>query len=441
MNTCLKRDMPVTKRIHQFLCGLLLLSVSVGISAEEVRSAKEPCGIYLTWEGDPCRTMRIDWHLESDAERPRLYVRERNSSAQWTSHQGSEVSFPYSDRQVIREQLTGLQPDSAYEFKFGTGGRVFNFQTMPEVLNRPLRFAVGGDTRHSKEYLEKTNRAAMTHHPEFIVLGGDLCYENGTAGNVGNVIEWFDAYMATLISADGRAIPIVTAVGNHEVRGGYIDGTVGTFLIDEGMGPDEIGDEAFRERLAPYYYALFAPQPGYQVLDFGDYLSLVILDTHHTNRVEGTQTEWLASVLAQRRDRSHVIPVYHVPAFPSVRRFSESVSARVRDHWLPLFEENGVRVAFENHDHVFKRTHPIRDGKVDPNGIVYMGDGAWGVETRKTHDPAETWYLAKAESVRHFMIVTLGPEAIDIETFTEENEPLDTVKISGVPGEGETSSR
>lgn len=75
----------------------------------------------------------------------------------------------------------------------------------------------------------------------------------------------------------------------------------------------------------------------------------------------------------------HVFPVYHVPAFPSVRSFSNQTSAAIRRNWVPLFERFGIKVAFEHHDHAYKRTVPIREEAIDPErGIVYFGDGAWG---------------------------------------------------------------
>jgi hypothetical protein len=40
-----------------------------------------------------------------------------------------------------------------------------------------------------------------------------------------------------------------------------------------------------------------------------------------------------------------------------------------------LFDRYGVQLAFENHDHTFKRTYPLRAGKLDPRGTVYLGDG------------------------------------------------------------------
>src|SRR5690606_34420824 len=131
------------------------------------------------------------------------------------------------------------------------------------------------------------------------------------------------------------------------------------------------------------------------------------LDTDHTNPIDGRQSEWLEEVLEERREVPHVIPIYHIPAYPSARMFEGAAHRRVREHWVPLFEENGVRVAFENHDHVYKRTYPLRDNEISPDGVVYIGDGAWGTNTREIradHSGApRPWYAVRAEPVRHFI--------------------------------------
>mmetsp|Transcript_29034 Transcript_29034/g.28711 ORF Transcript_29034/g.28711 Transcript_29034/m.28711 type:complete len:88 (+) Transcript_29034:1145-1408(+) len=35
-------------------------------------------------------------------------------------------------------------------------------------------------------------------------------------------------------------------------------------------------------------------------------------------------------------------------------------------------------MSFENHVHGFKRTKPLKGGKVAEDGTVYIGDGSWG---------------------------------------------------------------
>jgi acid phosphatase type 7 len=256
----------------------------------------------------------------------------------------------------------------------------------------------GGDVRHRKDWMEEGNRVAAHFDPDFIIWGGDLAYADGREDRLDNWIEWFDALKSTLVAGDGRVIPVVVAIGNHEVRGGYY------FRNEEYQQ-----DAETREQMAPYFYRLFAMpgQPGYNALDFGDYLSILLLDTNHTNPISGEQTEWLAQTLAERKDVPHIFPLYHVTAYPSHRSFEDRTSRDIREHWAPLFEKFNVRVAFENHDHTYKRTIPIREGKPHPQGIVYIGDGCWGVAPRKIHDPAETWYLETAHSARHVIVVTL----------------------------------
>lgn len=376
----------------------------------------DPPGLLLTWTDDPLTTMTIDWHTaDAPDAAPVLWFRE-SGSVVWTEHAGERFPFPFSERTVHRAALSGLKPGTEYAFRFGSRSRVFRFRTMPADLSAPLRFAAGGDTRHSQEMMERTNRVAMAHDPEFVVWGGDLAYADGKPENLYRWYEWFDALKNTLIDEDGRVVPVVAAIGNHEVRGGY--------YVNHANYADT---DAWRASVAPYFYTLFAfpGQPGYRTLDFGDYLSFIVLDTDHTNPVDGPQTGWLEEALSERVDVPHVFPVYHVPAYPSNRAFSGTISTRVRTHWVPLFEDYGVRAAFEHHDHTYKRTHAILGGQVHPSGVVYFGDGAWGVNTRTVHAVNGTWYLAQAASKRHAIIVTLHGQHQQFLVVDEDGEILD----------------
>ncbi|EPR65884.1 hypothetical protein ADICYQ_5029 [Cyclobacterium qasimii M12-11B] len=52
--------------------------------------------------------------------------------------------------------------------------------------------------------------------------------------------------------------------------------------------------------------------------------------------------------------------VYHVPAYPSARAFTGTTQTMIREHWVPLFEKSSIQLVFENHDHAYKRTYPIK---------------------------------------------------------------------------------
>ncbi len=385
-----------------------------------LEDGRMPPGLLLTWQRDPTTTMTIDWHRRGRdaAEPPVIEVRPRGDD-EWRAVEAERMPFPFSDRIVDRIELVGLEPGSEYEFR-SSGSRVFYFRTMPAHLERPLRFAQGGDTLHGRELMEMTNRAAMEHDPEFVVWGGDFAYADGWHRHTWRWFMWFDINMNTLIADDGRVVPIIGGIGNHEVWQGYHN--------------DRMVDDEARLQFAPFFFTFFAfpGLPGYNVLDFGDYLTLIALDSDHANPIAGEQTEWLDGVLRERRNFKHVLPFYHVPAFPSTKDFETASGGRsrlIRDHWVPLFEYHGVRVAFEHHDHAYKRTHPIREGKIDPAGVVYLGDGSWGVGARQIYQP-DAWYFAKTlGGVQHAIIVTLYPDRQEYLMIDGEGNVFDELTI------------
>ncbi|MCH8508279.1 MAG: metallophosphoesterase family protein [Phycisphaerales bacterium] len=399
--------------------------ICLGVRLRAVEAEVPPRAMYLTWRRDPTTTMVVQWHGEPGDAMPSLAYRARGAES-WRTARPEVQPMAYTGRPVYTAELTGLEPGSKHEFRIvhaGDRGRsgVYLFRTMPAEAERPIRLAIGGDVRHRQSWMERTNRQAVRFDPDLIVWGGDLAYADGREDRLDRWDEFFEACMNTLVTESGRVVPIVVGIGNHEVLGGYYWGSQ--------RGREAYEDtDAFRESIAPYFYSMFAfpGHPGYGVLDFGSYLSLFLLDTDHSGPVEGTQTEWLAERLAERAGRfTHVIPVYHVPAYPSVRSFTGGTTTRVREHWSPLFEKHGVRVAFENHDHAYKRTVPIRAGEPHEGGVVYIGDGAWGVGVRAVHDAAETWYLERSASERHLILLTIAGEHLDLKVINEDGGLID----------------
>ena len=383
----------------------------------------EPAGLMLTWQQDPTTTITIDWHSHDEQPRDTLCFREADDE-QWTYlAESAGFDVPHLSRQGFRTELADLQPDTEYVFQVGEFDEEYRFRTMPEDIDEePVVFATGGDTMHAPEMFEDVNEAAMQYELDFIAWGGDLAYADGGTDPFHDERWrwWFESLLDTLIYDDGRVVPIIAGIGNHEIAEGYY------FEHDDFQPTDQ-----WREENAPYYFSLFAfpGQPGYDVLDFGDYMSLIVLDSDHANPVEGEQTQWLESVIAERHEAGvdHIFPLYHVAAFPSDRSLDGDIQTRIRDHWVPLFEQNGVEWVFEKHDHTYKRTHPIREGEVDEEeGIIYIGDGAWGVITR-SGDSADEWYIDRFESIRHAIIVTLKGDQRHAEVVSERKEIIDEV--------------
>ncbi|MGZ8411761.1 MAG: purple acid phosphatase family protein [Gemmatirosa sp.] len=416
---------------------LLALSAAVLLGATSFRArtssvaprppaapaAATPAAIFVTWDGDPTTTVSIDWHLMRGADVPALELRGPGIPG-WRAHPGTAFPFPHSTRTVRRARITGLRPDATYELRIGGSG-VYRYRTMPSRLTRPVHFATGGDTQADDARFGSVNRMVARRDVDFVLLGGDLAYSNGDPRLVGREETWFETASRTLVTADRRIIPVVAAIGNHEVFSNR-DTTAATRRMIDSTG--------VRMGEATYYRVLHAHARDrqYRVFDVGDYLSLVLLNSAHTAPVAGAQTEWLRASLAERASVPHVFPVYHVPGYPSVRSFDGATSAQVREHWMPLFEGAGVRAAFENHDHAYKRTPALRGGRRDSSGVVYLGDGAWGAGARplgRDHKGVPAWYLERSASVNHGILVTLDRTTARVEVRDTTGALVDSLAL------------
>ncbi len=367
-----------------------------------------PPAVYLTWTGDPTTTMVVHWHNE-DASAHTLRHRPAGSDATWSTIAAANTTpFPHTERHVHTVEITGLNPAGETEFEVDGYDEVFRFRTMPASLDEPVRFGVGGDVDIGPT-ADAMTAAIASHDPAFLVVGGDLAYADGRADSFWRWMRYFESWFHNARGPDGRLIPKIVGIGNHEVRHGYTQNH-----------PDYDNTAAWRLRYAPYFFRFFAfpGEPGFGVIDFSDYLSLVVLDTDHANLIVD-QNAWLESTLNVRRNRPHLIPIYHVPAWSSHRSFNDSFAVRVRENWVPLFESTGVKLAFEHHDHTLKRTKPLLDGQENPDGIVYFGDGLWGIGSRIPD--ASRWYLEQGSSSQHHVhLVTLNSNGRTIQSVAAD---------------------
>ena len=360
-------------------------------SAASVKKARDdapfhPDTLFLTWQRDPTTTMTVQWiGATGETADTRVTYGETNSCC-WESQAAIPKPYPRTDLKVFRAELTGLEPGTDYEFRIGKESPTYRFRTMPAKATDTIHFISGGDCGVNPHTVANNIQAAR-QDPMFAVIGGDLGYDNGKSAAVS--LAFLRNYSKHMIGRDGRLIPLIACIGNHEVDGGYK-----------------------RPRAkAPFFYALFDglyPETGFATLDFGDYLSLVLLDTNHTTPIGCEQAGWLEKTLRARKDHPNVIAVNHVPAYPSYRNpesanGKDGTGAGNREHWVPLFEKYRVPLVLEHHDHTFKRTKPLLGGLAHDNGVLYLGDGSWG-RLRTPRKPDRLHYLAAAGRDYHLSL-------------------------------------
>lgn len=374
--------------------------------------ADGPIAIWLTWQQDPTTTMTIQWLTVADDTNDTVsYHRKGVEDSQVAK--ATHVTLPDGYSQIVhRVELTQLSPNTHYEFSLGSHTQSWCFRTLPTTMKDTIRFVVGGDMYHdSLQGLHTTNRQAARTNPQFAVIGGDIAYSAGglfEKEQGDRWITWLEAWYTDMVSVDGCLIPVVPAIGNHEAVGSF----------------DQTPAQA------KFFYTLFSMpnQHAYRALDFSSYLTLIFLDSGHTAPVDGEQKIWLEKTLAARKEYPNKFAIYHVPAYPSIRHENSKHSTVVRDNWVPLFDAYHLDVAFEHHDHAYKRTFPLRHNAKDKTGTLYLGDGAWAPACPRIMK-TRAWYIEKHASKRHFIVVYLKEKERNFFVISDEGRLLDCVRI------------
>ncbi len=375
----------------------LFLLLSFALSSENITA------LYLSWYKDPTTTMTIQWHSDCDED----VIHYQRPDGQKVTSIGSHQSLSEENILIHATTLEGLEPNTVYSFQINDETTSYTFRTAPANLNTPLRFIIGGDLYLSPKLFRKMGQNLAKLDPLFAVLGGDLAYAIGRPLNLMSspAHQWFKFladWQETCVAKDGRLIPFLVVPGNHDIA------------------PDDY--ELFFNLFA------FPKKELYRAVDFGTYLSLLLLDTGHFHPIEGRQTIWLDKALEDRFQTPYLLAVYHIAAYPSYYAYDNTASKNIRDNWCPLFDEFKVQAAFEHHNHTFKKTYPLKAGSKNPAGrTLYFGDGCWGSSPRKTFPQ---WYLDKRARKNNAYLVELGIKSATITAIGISGEVLDTSSLN-----------
>lgn len=394
--------------IKKIIFFLLLLIAQV-----QALEAVDPDIFYLTWVDDPSSTMTVMWHTNTGNGVKGISYKQFDAT-NWLQQEGTTERLVKSSIIIHRLDLKGLKEDTEYLFRFEEG-EIHRFRTLPNGLSRPLKVAVGGDAYFKEDLFRQMNRTVAAADPDFVILAGDIAYTEGLScclkPHYWRVERWeqfFQMWTEQMVTKEGRIIPIMPVLGNHDVKEGF--------------------DHPLKNQ-AIYYQVFPMSQKGisYRLMKIGSELSFFLLDSGHTYPVGGAQTEWLEEKLQAEASALYRIPVYHIPAYPSETKPTHKGTSDIRKFWVPLFEEHGVKISMEHDNHTFKRTFPLKKGMVDLDGIYYLGDGAWGVVPLK---PKRYWYLAKAAQTNCYWLLTITPSSCLCEAFNGEGVKIDELEIS-----------
>jgi hypothetical protein len=357
----------------------------------------------VTWQADPTTQAVVSWNTVEAGTTHRLYLRGENEEPEKAidCQRNGRFSDPSNGPYQLHyhhARLTGLKPESKYFVQFESDGQKsaeFWFLTAP-AEDKAVRLLCGGDSRSGqtqRRFMNRRMACLLSEIPEILALahGGDYVWQ-------GQTLEYWWLWMGDhelTVTDSRRLLPIIPARGNH----------------DAGPIFSEVFD--FPAERPNYYSVSLTPQ-----------VRLITLNSE-TSMV-GDQQDWLERELSRSRPASRWLVVqYHTPAWPAVK----SPGAALQ-HFVPLFEKYNVHLVCESDGHVLKRTVPIRNGKQDASGIVYVGEGGLGAGLRRPKK--DRWYLqppGMATSAHHVQLLTFHADRLDYKAVGMDGSTLDTYVI------------
>ncbi len=370
--------------------------------------------IYLSYVHDPSSAITIQWHSNSDYPISSLRYR-KQGDPNWLEKEGCYLTLLEYDYLIHRVDITDLTPDTSYEFILCQSSIIHSFRTLPDHLeNNSIKLAIGGDVFASEKSFYKMASAVRDRQPHFVILGGDIVYTDAGSSPMEKIKKWnlfFQAWNRAMRSKEGNLIPMVVVPGNHD-----------HYRVIHSRIPAEFKDQPFF-----YFFPCVEGRITYRSLDLFGSVSFFLLDSHHFYPIQGSQTEWLKTALMQRSKFPLKIGIYHIPAYPSIGALNDPISTEIRRHWCPLFDAYNVKLAFEHHCHTYKRTLPLRNGRIDPQGVIYIGDGCWGKGASRIRDTQ--WFLAKVLPTTCANILTLYANQARIEVISDQGDQLDYIEL------------
>lgn len=354
---------------------LLLLSLAIGVVHTGMASAAtlgtdSPENIVLGLVDDASTTAAVTWRTAPNVlgtvalywpmDAPDSVTRVTGQSVPWETNLGK--------MQIHKVQFTGLQPGVTYAYRVGDGNEArwsptLQFTTLATERTEPLSILVITDSQSNPGrygvWGETLHWALTDEYPEsLLVLPGDIV-EYG-----GDQEEWEQWFAAIPNNALGK-LPVLPVVGNHELSVGGRGKNNGESLIMQFQTPNN-GPQSQRGLV----YSL----------DYGD-VHIVVQNSEARSQSDiEAQKRFLIDDLSNTTAR-WIVVFLHRPLYESVRSWDNAYL----DAYRPIWEQYGVDVVINGHDHVYMRTFPMyqnqaaKDHPLDlSQGIVYVTAGRGG---------------------------------------------------------------
>ncbi|MGF7048442.1 putative phosphodiesterase [Paenibacillus sp. DS2015] len=333
---------------------LVIVFAYIEMKQTPTNSPTTPTSLVTTFKDDPMTSRAFTWYTKrADADTVIQWIKGSNTESLQeqgvTTTKGTTTTLDIGNgimEGVHKVNITGLKPGTTYAYKVGDGDA--------EGWSEPALFTTEAEDVTDFSFINVTDSQGITEQDfklwgntldqafktfptaQFIVHGGDLTEypedESAWENFFGKASPWITRY------------PLMPVTGNHDEVDKVADRFVSHFNVPSNGSEDTISGTSYS-------------------FDYGT-AHFVFMNTESSVK---DQTEWLRQDLTAT-DKAWVIVAMHRPAYGG------NQDEKVVKRWVPLFDEFGVDLVLQGHNHEYSRSYPLKDNKIveDGEGTVYV---------------------------------------------------------------------
>ena len=346
-------------------------------------------------------SMVVLWETEVPATSRVEYGESRMGDSEPNLSRHIELDGTRTMHEVVIE---GLEPETKYFWRV-----VSRLESGEELVSEhssfktnvndstAFSFVLFSDSQNNPNVWGKVSTLGWLERPNFALHAGDLVDRGG------HMPDWLVDFFPPAQDLMTR-VPMYTILGNHE------------------------DDDA------NYYRYFHNPPPEYYYTFMYGNAQFFLVDTNRPVTEGSEQYTWLEQELAKSTATWKFV-VHHHPPYSSEENDhgdswvgSTSLGTHARN-LVPLYEHYGVDFCLFGHVHMYERTWPLLEGRVNQkNGVVYINAGGAGGGLEQ-FAPTRSWFTAKARSIHHYGYFAVHDNMLIFQAIDEDGHMFDSFQL------------
>jgi len=325
-------------------------------------------------------------------------VQVTTGAATATTYNATATFFPASvtgmpfDYYQYQARIDRLSPSTSYAYGLVMNGAdvtscTDRFTTAPATGTGAVTFIAFGDSGVGSPEQAALAGAMTADNFDIALHMGDVAYGSNDGLGVPNYQQYqswfFDVYQNWL-----RSHAVFPAIGNHDDAAAQAKPYLDVFVLPEGGASAAFPDDAER------FYSF----------DYGP-VHFVALDTQTAfldPARRQAQLDWLTADLSATTQPWKIV-FFHRPPFSSGTEHGSDLD--IRSVFGPVFEQYGVQLVLNGHDHDYERTVPIHANGDAGGPTTYIVSGGGGAPLYAVN--SSSWD-AFERSAHHYVKVTVA---------------------------------